>query len=123
MGFSCSPLWCNTYLLYYELTFVMRIAKLGRVDLMAKFQSAFRYIDDLYWLNVGNPREFLCPSEPRLESNPIWVYLLNVLEIKYKVSKFAVSDSACSIKAHFMILEIELYEHQPGAYETCKFDK
>ena len=71
MGFSCSPLWCNIYLLYYELMFIMRLTRLGRADLISKFQSVFCYIDDLCWLNTGNPNEFLNPLEPRIETNPM----------------------------------------------------
>ena len=59
MGFSCSPIWCNMYLISYESKFIQRLAKLGRVDLMSKFQHAFRYIDDLCLFNVDNLREFL----------------------------------------------------------------
>jgi len=89
MGFSCSPLWCNTYLLHYEISFIQRLAKLGRTDLMVKFQSAYRYIDDLCWLNTGCPMEFLSPTQERIDSNPYWIYPLNVLEIKSEVSKYS----------------------------------
>lgn len=70
MGFSCSPIWCNIYLLSYEVRFIQRLAALGRVDIMAKFLHAFRYIDDICWINVGNPHVFLSPDEPRIASNP-----------------------------------------------------
>ena len=123
MGFSCSPLWCNTYLLYYEVTFIMRLARLGRSDLLSKFQSAFRYIDDLCWLNTGKPTEFLNPLEPRTPNNPMWVYPLDVLEIKPEVALFSAADPSRGITAHFMNLEIALSENQPGVYDTCKFDK
>ena len=123
MGFLYSPLWCNIYLLYYEVTFILRLARLGRADLMAKFQSAFCYIDDLCWLNTGNPNEFLNPLEPRTETNPMWIYPLNVLEIKCEVSQFDDSVPPRGIKAHFMNLEIMLSKTQPRGYETCKFDK
>ena len=53
MGFSCSPLWCNIYLLSYEIKFIQRLARLQRTDLLSKFQYAFRYIDDLCWINTG----------------------------------------------------------------------
>lgn len=48
MGFSCSPLWCNIYLLYYEITFIQWLACLGRADLMNQFKYVFCYIDNLY---------------------------------------------------------------------------
>ena len=62
MGFSCSPLWCNLYFLYYEAGFVTRLAKLGRTDLMKRFRYAFRYINDLCILNNGDIGQFLDPN-------------------------------------------------------------
>lgn len=38
MEFLCSPLWCNIYLLHYEMSFVQRLAKLGLPDLLQKVQ-------------------------------------------------------------------------------------
>jgi hypothetical protein len=70
MGFSCSPLWCNIYLLFYEITFIQRLVTLQRHDLLSKFQYVYRYIDDLCWINVGNPQEFLNPTQPRTPQNP-----------------------------------------------------
>ena len=70
MGFSCSPIWYNMYLLSYEIKFIQRLARLGRIDLFAKFQYAFRYIDDLCLINVQNPRDFLDPNQVRTETNP-----------------------------------------------------
>ena len=61
MGFSCSPIWCNLYLASYEIQFIQRLARLGRKDLLSKFRHAFRYIDDLCFINVQNPREFSLP--------------------------------------------------------------
>lgn len=123
MGFSCSPLWCNVYLLSYEIKFIQRLARLQRTDLLSKFHSAFRYIDDLCWINAGNPMEFLSPSQARTPDNPFWVYPLDMLEVKSEVDKFAANDPMRGIKAHFMNLEICLSEPLHGAYETCKYDK
>ena len=58
MRFSCSPLWCNIHLLSYEVRFIQRLQALGRVDIMKQFRYVFRYIDDICWLNVGNPMDF-----------------------------------------------------------------
>jgi hypothetical protein len=82
MDFSYSPIWCNIYLLSYETKFIQRLAKFGRADLLSKFKYAFHYIDDLCFINVGNPRDFLSPIQPRTEDNPYWIYPLDVLEIK-----------------------------------------
>jgi hypothetical protein len=89
MGFSYSPIWYNMYLLSYETKFIQRLARLGRRDLMAKFQHAFRYIDDLCLLNVMNPCDFLFQNQLRTEQNPFWIYLMDVLEIKEETSTFS----------------------------------
>lgn len=125
MGFSCSPLWCNLYLLYYETQFIQRLASLGRTDLMQRFQFAFRYIDDLCWINNGVPEEFLDPQQPRRQDNPFWIYPLNVLEIKCEVSEFALDNSKRGVHAHFMNLDIQINwkSGDSGSYELCKYDK
>lgn len=123
MGFSCSPLWCNLYLLHYEINFIQRLARLGRADLMTKFQSAYRYIDDLCWVNTTYPMEFLSPNQARTDSNPYWIYPLNVLEIKCEVSKFAEQEPARGIQANFMNMEIKVSEQDPTMYSTRKYDK
>ena len=70
MGFSCSPLWCNLYLMSYEIRFIQKLAGLGRRDIMTRFAHAFHYIDDLYWLNVGDAQIFFDPMQPKTMSNP-----------------------------------------------------
>lgn len=122
MGFSCSPLWCNIYLTSYEVSFIQRLATLGRTDLMTKFQHAFRYIDDLCWLNVQNPHEFLDPSQPRTPSNPFWIYPLHVLEIKPEVEKFATDDPHRGISAHFLNVQFDLHLKDPNCFLIRKFD-
>jgi len=123
MGFACSPLWCNLYLMHYEILFIQRLARLGRNDLLEKFQNAFRYIDDLCWLNVGNPMEFLSPQQERTSDNPFWIYPLNVLEIKPEVSQYSSSDPSRGICANFMNLQICIVDDNSGSYTTQKFDK
>ena len=123
MGFSCSPLWCNTYLLFYEIGFIQRLAKLGRIDLMQRFQYAFRYIDDLCWINTTAPMEFLSPQQERHETNPFWIYPLNVLEIKSEVSRYSEANPLKGIMANFMNLEIQISELDPTAYRIRKYDK
>lgn len=123
MGFSCSPVWCNMYLLAYEVKFMQRLARLGRKDLLAKFQSAYRYIDDLCLINVGNPRDFLSPEQPRTLSNPYWIYPLSVLEIKEETTSFDPYNPTRGISAHFMNVEISVNELFPDLYTYKKFDK
>jgi len=90
---------------------------------MQKFQAAFRYIDDLCWINTGLPMEFLSPNQTREESNPYWIYPLNVLEIKSEVSKYAEQEPHRGIQASFMNMEIIISETDPSAYSICKYDK
>ena len=122
MGFSCSPLWCNLYLLSYEIKFIQRLAKLGRADLMNRFQFAFRYIDDLCWLNVGDAGLFLDPEQPRTPDNPYWIYPLDIIEIKTEVSQFSQISPKHGILAHFMNVLIHVNE-DTSEYIMRKFDK
>jgi hypothetical protein len=123
MGFSCSPIWCNMYLLLYEIRFIQRLAKLGRCDLLAKFKHAFRYIDDLCLFNVQNPRDFLSPDQLRTDDNPFWIYPLNVLEIKEETTSFSQSSPEKGISAHFMNAEFILNEQNPQQFLYKKYDK
>ena len=123
MGFSCSPLWCNLYLMSYEIKFIQRLAKLGRVDLMARFAYAFRYIDDLCWVNIGNAQLFLDPNQPRVLSNPFWIYPLHILEIKTEVSNFSITNPSHGINAHFMNVLVNVSNEIFGTFTLQKFDK
>ena len=123
MGFSCSPIWCNMYLLAYEAKFIIRLAKLGRTDLMSKFQNAYRYIDDLCLINVQNPHEFLSQHQPQVESNPFWIYPLNVLEVKEETSAHDLGNPERGISAHFMNVEINVNPAIPNDYKFGKDDK
>jgi hypothetical protein len=123
MGFSCSPLWCNIYLMTYEVRFIQRLARLGRKDLLSKFQYTFRYIDDICWLNVGEPQNFLSPSQPQTFDNPYWIYPLQVLEIKPEINTYATDNPLRGISAHFMNVQFDLDVVQPHLYSLKKYDK
>ena len=123
MGFSCSPIWCNMYLLSYEIKFIQWLAQLGRIDLLAKFQYAFRYIDDLCLINVQNPKDFLDPNQVRTETNFYWIYPLNVLEIKEETSAFAQDNPNRGISVHFMNIKFSLNEQPLGQFAFWKYDK
>lgn len=67
MDFSCSPLWCNLYLFSYEIKFIQRlVTRLDKIEIRSKFTYAFRYIDDLFWLNMSEANMFLDPLQPRI---------------------------------------------------------
>ena len=91
------------------------------MDIMEQFQHAFRYIDDICWLNVGNPQEFLSPSQPRLDSNPYWIYPLHILRIKPEVTAFDTHNSLRGISANFMNITLEVNES--SGYSIRKHDK
>lgn len=59
MDFLQFPLLCNFYLTMYKVRFIQRLAKLRQHNFMNKFAHAFRYIDNLCWLNVTTTVEFL----------------------------------------------------------------
>ena len=123
MGFSCSPLWCNVYLLHYEINFIQRLARLGRSDLLGLFKHAFRYIDDLCWLNTINPQQFLDPEQQRTKDNPFWIYPLNVLEIKCEVNRYSADNPLRGLQANFMNIEISISDEQAQTFTTRKYDK
>jgi hypothetical protein len=123
MGFSCSPIWCIMYLLAYEARFIQCLARLGHKDLLTKFQTAFRYIDDLCFINVPNPRDFLSPSQICSENNPFWIYPLNALEIKEETSAFDPLNQQRGLSAHFMNVEISVNTENNELYTFKKFDK
>jgi hypothetical protein len=123
MGFSCSSIWCNMYLLSYEIKFIQRLTKLWRKDLLLKFQTPFRYIDDLCLINVQNSRCFLSPVQPCHEENPFWIYPLHILEIKKETSQFSSLDPQKGVVAHFMNVEVAVNEHHPELYTFQKFNK
>jgi hypothetical protein len=123
MGFSCSPLWCNLYFLYYEASFITRLAELGRMDLMGRFRYSFRYIDDLCVLNNGDIAQFLNPNAERVPSNPYWIYPLGIVEIKSEIDRFSTIFPQRGTSAHFMNIQISIINEVEGVFRTHKFDK
>lgn len=123
MGFSCSPLWCNLYFLQYEASFITRLAKLGRTDLMKRFMYSFRYIDDLCVLNNGDIAQFLDPNSERIPSNPYWIYPLGIVEIKSEIDRFSTIFPQRGTSAHFMNIQISIINEIEGVFRTHKFDK
>jgi hypothetical protein len=53
MGTNCAPLLANLYLFSYEYDFMMGLLKKKQLHLARKFNSTFRYIDDL--ISLKNP--------------------------------------------------------------------
>ena len=82
MGFICSPVWCNVYLLFYEWGFFTRLIALCRFDILADFRHFYRYVDDLFIANMLTLSKFFDPSQRRTSDNPFWIYPLDILEIK-----------------------------------------
>ena len=123
MGFSCSPLWCNLYLMSYEIKFIQRLARLGQTTILSKFKHAFRYIDDLCWINVGEANLFLDPTQIRHMDNPLWIYPLDIIEIKTEVSQFSTKNPQCGIIAHFMNVLLTVTNEDAGIFILQKYDK
>ena len=116
MGFSYSPLWCNLYLMSHEIKFIQRLARLGLTTTLAKFKHAFRYIDDLCWINVSEANLFLDPTQPRHMDNPMWIYPLDIIEIKTEVSQFSINYPQSGIKTYFMDVLIFVTNKYPGMF-------
>lgn len=125
MGSACLPLWCNLYLAHYEISFIQRLAKLGRSDLMARFLHAKSYIDDFCWFNFETPSQFLDPTMPRTAENPFWIYPLNVVDIEVEVTNFKLNPKGCLVgtNAHFLSFNFCIDDLQTGAYNFTKYDK
>jgi hypothetical protein len=96
---------------------------LARSDLVAKFQKAFRNIDDLCLINLGNPRLFLTPEQIHSEKNPFWIYPVSILEIKEDTSGFSLNDPQRGVSAHFMNAKLLIHKTELVNFQLRKFDK
>lgn len=70
----------------YEIKFIQRLARLVHTSIMAQIAYAFKYIDDLCWLNASNAKIFFGPTQPRMISNLYWIYPPRIIDIKMKVT-------------------------------------
>ncbi|EFJ09726.1 hypothetical protein SELMODRAFT_427748 [Selaginella moellendorffii] len=124
MGFSCSPLWCNLYLFYFEYNFITRLARLGRYDLLRLFEHTFRYMDDLVSMNNPMILRFLDPDQVESEGNPFWIYPLRFLAMQNEMDNpFVNTDgSLVNLSAHFLSLQIQIIRVD-GTFLTTKYDK
>jgi len=93
MGYSCSPVWCTVYLLYYEFHFIQRLRKLDLKHLLKLFSHWYRYIDDCLILNCIPHQFFFNPQVPRTADNPFWIYPLDILSITVEVDKWFPYDN------------------------------
>ena len=107
----------------YEIQFIQRLARLGQTTILSKFKHSFRYIDDLCWINVGEANLFLDPTQPRHKDNPLWIYPLDIIEIKIKVSQFSIKYPQSFIKAHFMNVLLTITNEDFGMFIMQKCDK
>ena len=53
MGTNCAPLLADIFLYYYEAEFIQSLLSTGRKQLASRFNSTYRYIDDV--LSINNP--------------------------------------------------------------------
>ena len=82
MGYACSPLWCNLYLAFFEVSFVKRLMTLNLHNILPIFNLSFCFIDDLAFINNNMIAYFLDPSQPLSQSNPYWIYPLHIINLK-----------------------------------------
>jgi hypothetical protein len=126
MGFSCSPVWCIVYLLYYEWHFVSRLMRLGMHSVLPKFRYWFRYIDDLLLVNGLHPRWFFNPRMPQTADSPYWIYPLHILVMSPEVVEWSKDPIGRSIgtKVHFLNFTIAVHAPgTPGGYTLHRFVK
>ncbi len=124
MGLPCSPDWCNIYLLYYEWQFLERLVMLEQFHLLTLFQFWFQYIDDVRVINNPIISRFLDPTQPRVPSNPYWIYPLHILEIKPTVEAFSVGmfgEERVPIGVHTTFLHFECNLVLPGVAGGYEF--
>ena len=115
MGFSCSPLWCNLYLAFFELCFCKRLAHLGKWDILQYFNNVMRYYDDLLLINVPNPTIFFnCLGEEN-DSNPFWIYPKQFVTINFSNNIFLNLPPHHFIgrKTSFLNMEFSIDLHKP----------
>ena len=53
----------------------------------------------------------------------LYIYPLDVLEIKIEVSKFSDTDPSCGILANFMNIEISIMDDQSKQYKIQNYNK
>ena len=124
MGFACSPVWCTAYLLYYEYRFIARLRRLGLTHILRHFRDWYRYIDDVLWVSYGIPHNFFFhPDAPRVESNPFWIYPLNILSVKPTVETWLPSTSPWVFGKQVHYLSFTLTVEEEGGSTMTRYIK
>ncbi len=78
---------------------------------MGILKYVFKYIDDIWWINVGNAYHFL---------DPYWTYHFQLIKTNPKTKKKKLQDYKLGIKAHFN----ELWQYEVnGKFYFRKYDK
>lgn len=66
----------------------------------------------------------MSPLQPRTPENPLWIYPLQVLEIKCEITKFSEQEPRLGVAAHFMNLHMTIREQSDqDNFLFSKFDK
>ena len=100
--------------MYYEITFMKKLARLGKFKTMEAFKLSSRYIDDLCFINNEFLMEFITEN-PALDPNiPQGIYPLNIIQIKpthYNIGPFSLGTT-------FLNCQIHICNHLYGIYES-----
>ena len=114
MGYSCSPLWCNLYFMYYEILFIKKLARLGCFEALEAFYLSFRYIDDLCFINNYYLLEFIS-SNPSLDPNIAQgIYPLNIVQLKPTHNLLRTFPCGTT----FLNCQIKITNHLFGFYDS-----
>ena len=86
----------------YEIKFIQRLARFEQTTILAKFKYVFLYIDDLCLINVGEANIFFDPTQLRHTDNLLWIYPLDIIEIKIEVSQFSIKKIHSMVSKHIL---------------------
>ena len=109
MGYSCSPIWCNLYLAWFELDYIRKLNRLGKGEMIKAFYSSSRYMDDLAFIN--NPFAIQCLNHSRTVDNDdeFCIYPLNIIQIKPTFDTYSTT---------YLNIEVKLCPSFGGEFTT-----
>lgn len=93
----------------------MRLSALSCFQYLNAFKLSFRFIDDLAFINNEFILKFLDPSQPRENSNPFWIYTLQIIQLKNTTKM----SGKLTLSTTYLCTSIQLTKPFIGKYSTC----
>lgn len=109
MGYSCSPIWCNLFLAWFELEYIRKLSRLNRIDIIKEFYGSARFMDDLAFINNNTVLNCLNHSNALDENDIYSIYPLNILQIKPTYDTYSTT---------FLNIGITWFPNGDGEYVT-----